>query len=87
VDIVALGPEQAPAWALEAKWSDRAARNPAELKSLVSFAVHNGLTEAVVTTRTVRSSSDYAGVHVDFIPASLYCYTIAYNLVRGLDSR
>jgi hypothetical protein len=86
VDIVALGPEQAPAWALEAKWSDRAARNPAELKSLVSFAVHNGLTEAVVTTRTVRGSSDYAGLHVDFIPASLYCYTIAYNGLRGLDS-
>ena len=83
VDIVSLGPEQKARWALEAKWSDRYFDRPRELGSLFSFCHAQNLKEAMVTTRTRKGKIERDNVTLEFIPASLYCYMIGYNIVHG----
>jgi hypothetical protein len=82
VDIVNLGPDQKVAWAVEVKWSDRYCDKPEELKSLISFCHANGLKSAVVTSRTKQLSCEFEGIKITFLPASLYCYTVGYNIIR-----
>lgn len=83
VDIVHLGPEQKAAWALEAKWSDRYYSRPAELIALVRFCHAQNLKRAMVTSKTYQGSKTVESVTLDFLPASLYCYMLGYNLVQG----
>jgi hypothetical protein len=82
VDIVKLDHEQKPLWVVEAKWSDRIAGHPDELSALCRFCKANGLTSALVTTRSERTEMDVEGVRIVFRPASLYCYTVGRNLVE-----
>ena len=82
VDIVRLNAEQRPAWAVEVKWSDRSARNPRELKSLLSFCKKNGLSFAWATSRTIRKAAVVDGIGLTFIPTSEYCYTVGRNIVH-----
>ena len=83
VDIVSISNEQKVAWAIEVKWTDRFYRRPSELKSLLQFCHSNNLDNAVVTTKTKTGSTKMEGVHIDFIPTSLYCYTVGHNLIKG----
>lgn len=83
VDIVMLGPKQKAIWAVEVKWSDRFCDNPNELKGVVSFCLANHLNGALVTSRTKTLTCDVEGVKIPFLPASVYCYTVGYNLVKG----
>jgi hypothetical protein len=83
VDIVALGEKQKALWAVEVKWSDRYCETPDELRSLVSFCQSNQLNDSLVTSRTKTLSCKVGGIAVHFVPASVYCYTVGYNLVRG----
>jgi uncharacterized protein len=83
VDIVMLGDKQQVVWAVEVKWSDRYCENPDELKSLVSFCLANGLRDSLVTSRTKTVSCDVKGIKIVFVPASVYCYTVGFNIVRG----
>lgn len=77
VDLVGLRPEDLkPAWAVEVKWSNKFARKPALLKSLLTFLHNNHLEEAVVTTISEQSVTSVNGCRLRFIPASVYCYTI-----------
>jgi uncharacterized protein len=76
VDIVRLDQKQKPASAVEVKWSDHYARKPGDLRSLLSFCEANRLAEAQVTSRSITAEADLRGIHLDFIPASLYCYLI-----------
>ena len=58
VDIVGLHPATlSPRWVVEVKWSDRYAKKPGELKSLLHFAKQNKLTTAIVTTKSVQKRS------------------------------
>lgn len=84
VDIVSIaGGEMRVFWACEVKWSDRYFQNPNELRSLRAFCEENKLTERVmVTTRTMRGVKRIGGIQVIFVPASVYCYTVGYNLIR-----
>lgn len=82
VDIVQLDPTQRAQWVVEVKWSDRYVQQPRELKSLLAFCSTSGLSEAVVTTRTLRARTVVDGIAVEFVPASLYCYHVGRNLVR-----
>lgn len=82
VDIVNLGSDQKPEWALEAKWSDRIVNRPTELKGLVSFCKRHELDEALVTTKTMRSEGRVDEVRLNFVPASEYCYTLGRNILR-----
>jgi len=63
------------------KWSDRIVDTPGDLRGLREFAAKHPLIRKplLVTTRTqtVRTSPD-----LQFLPTSLYCYSIARNLMR-----
>lgn len=83
VDMVNIGKEQRVEWAIEVKWTDRFYRKPAELKSLVQFCHANHLGHATVTTRSKRGTTIMENIRFDFIPTSLYCYTVGQNLIKG----
>ena len=84
VDIVGLRPDkQKASWAVEVKWSDRAVAQPNELDSLFQFCDANGLKEVLVTTRSREATEMIRNVKVTFLPASLYCFVVGYNLVAA----
>ena len=84
VDIVHLSPKQKANWAVEVKWTDRFVDRPAELGSVTSFCKHNKLHMAFVTSRTRWSWLPKNPVSLLFMPASLYCYTVGANILRGM---
>jgi predicted AAA+ superfamily ATPase len=83
VDLVHCSSFGEVTWACEVKWSDRFAESPRELDSLIMFCKTHALREAIVTTRTRTRHVDVDGLQLDCLPASLYCYTIGHNAVRG----
>ena len=83
VDMVCLGPDQKVAWAIEVKWSDRYFDRVGELRSLIKFCHAQNLSKAMVTTRTKKGIKAINSVTYDYIPSSLYCYMLGFNLVRG----
>lgn len=82
VDIVWVGPNLKPAWAVEVKWTDRYVDNPEELHSLLTFCRTNRVAEASVTTRTLTATRSVRGVELRFKPASVYCYALGQNILR-----
>jgi predicted AAA+ superfamily ATPase len=87
VDIVQVSGKQKADWAVEVKWSDRFCEHPEELKSLVSFCKANNITNTLVTSMTKTHSCTVDGVTIRFQPASLYCYTVGYNLIHHRAER
>ena len=83
VDIVRLNAAQKPVWAVEVKWSDRFPTRAGELGALVAFSRANGLSQAWVTTRTIRSEAIESGITLNFIPTSELCYTVGHNIIHG----
>ncbi|MCD6533397.1 MAG: ATP-binding protein [Deltaproteobacteria bacterium] len=84
VDIVKLDEKnQSVSWAVEVKWSDRFYDRPKELKSLVSFCHAQQLTHPLVTTISKQGSKVIENVHVNYFPASLYCFALGYNIIAG----
>ena len=83
VDMVMLGGAQyGIQWAVEVRWSDRYCRRPDELTSLLQFCRENHLTNALVTSKTETVTCQMDGVSLRFVPASVYCYTVGYNIIR-----
>lgn len=87
VDIVNLNAKQKPMWAVEVKWSDRYANDPCLLKSLISFCSANNLNSPLVTSKTLALAAKVGSVELTFIPASSYCYTVGYNIIRSRKFR
>lgn len=87
VDIVYLDQSERPAWTVEVKWSDRCVDRPGELTNLVEFCHDHNLRSAVVTTVSRRAVVTHQSVQLMFVPASLYCFTIGYNVVRHKGGR
>jgi uncharacterized protein len=83
VDVVGLDRTQKAMWALEVKWSDQYAPKPSKLKSLLSFCTANKLSNATVTTRSDHRTFLYRGINLRFIPTSVYCWTVGYNIVKS----
>lgn len=83
VDIVHLGADQKASWTIEAKWTDRFAARPEELKALIEFCHQQNLSGATVTTRTRTAVRRKENVTFHFIPANLYCCMLAYNVMWG----
>ena len=82
VDMVGLNAvTQKPAWAVELKWSDRYYDAPGELKSLLAFMETNGLSDAIVSSRTKSGVVNMDSVSLMFIPSALYAYLTGYNTV------
>jgi hypothetical protein len=77
VDIVGLSSDTLkPAWAVEIKWSNRYFNKPRELKSLSSFLIKNKLKRAIVTTIDIMNEVKTKDFIFDYMPSSLYCYTV-----------
>jgi uncharacterized protein len=80
VDLVGINKKTLqPDWALEIKWSDRYVGKPSELKSLIKFCKENKLNRALVTSATIEVQKEHQGIELNFIPASVYAYTIGVN--------
>ncbi len=83
VDIVSLDAQQKASWVAEVKWSDRFCDRPEELTGLIEFCIKNKIGNCLVTSRTRAMRADVQGIQMRFIPASVYSYTVGYNLVHG----
>jgi predicted AAA+ superfamily ATPase len=84
VDMVMLDSEkQKPIWAVEVKWSDGHCENMSKLKALMGFCHTNNLEDVLVTSRTKRMTSAVGDLDIEFLPASIYCYTVGYNLIHN----
>jgi uncharacterized protein len=85
VDLVGLDARQQPAWAVEAKWSDRFVSRPQDLGSLLTFCQTNRLPRATVTTRTARATLTVGRITLEFIPTALYCYAAGRSRIERPD--
>ena len=83
VDLVGVGPRQDLQWAVEVKWSDRAARKPALISRAIDFCARNNLGRLIVTTRLARRRVRRSNVDVDFVPAAAYCCEVGRRIVEG----
>ena len=84
VDIVGIDTgRQKPQWAVEIKWSDRYPEHPGELESLLWYMPKNGLTDAIVTSKTVTMMKEMDNVVLHFMPVACYTYTVAKNTLEN----
>lgn len=84
VDIVHLhSNSQKPDWVVEVKWSDRYCDQMHELGSMISFCQRNRLDRALVTSRTRTLVCRERDLTLEFVPASVYCYTVGYNIINS----
>jgi len=86
VDIVNISPDQDTSWAVEVKWSDRYFDRPYDLKSVFQFCHANNLHSIAITTKTRSGTKIVNNVELRFVPASLYCYTVGCNLIKGKEN-
>jgi uncharacterized protein len=87
IDIVNIEPGRENSWAVEVKWSDRFYDRPSDLKNVFQFCHANNLRDIAVTTLTKCGEITLNNVDIKFVPASLYCYTVGRNLLRGKKYR
>jgi predicted AAA+ superfamily ATPase len=85
IDIVTLNIRQKPDWCIEIKWSNRFAKNPSELKNVRLFCGKHNLKRAVITTIDISDFKHINNTEYEFIPASLYSYTVGKNIISGLQ--
>ncbi|MEB0141207.1 MULTISPECIES: DUF4143 domain-containing protein [unclassified Undibacterium] len=84
VDIVYLDETtQSPRWAVEVKWSDRPYTHTDELDNCVELAEKNtALKEGFrVTSHTISDFIEYKNIRFEFVPCSLYTYTLGKNFL------
>jgi predicted AAA+ superfamily ATPase len=74
VDLVLRTPDGKLRAVCEAKWSDRFASSPGELRGLLEFCKTNRRSSAAVTTRTVSKTMTVDGIELTFVPAARHCY-------------
>lgn len=82
VDFVSLNQFQKPVWALEIKWSNKAAQDFQDLKAVHQFSLQNKLKTILITTRSVSAQQEKDGINYWFMPASEYAYTLGYNAIE-----
>lgn len=87
VDIVNLNEKHCPDWAIEVKWTDRFYDRPRDLKPLRLFCHSNNLRDVLVTTLTQTGNVTIDNININFIPASIYCYTVGYNIIKGKNKK
>jgi hypothetical protein len=85
IDLVHLNPaDQSPSWIVEIKWSDRPYNIPQELDNCVAFVEKNpGIEQPILVTSRTQTSQQfiYQGVKFQFIPSSLYAYSLGTHLL------
>jgi predicted AAA+ superfamily ATPase len=84
VDIVSLSPNtQKVSWAVEVKWSDRYCEKLEELKNVTSFCHSNALADVLVTSKTKALTCRLDDVTIEFVPTSVYCYAVGFNVINS----
>jgi hypothetical protein len=56
-----------------------------ELSGLLGFSHENRLKKILVTSRTTTCHREDQGLKTEFVPASLYCYTVGHNIINSKD--
>lgn len=87
IDIVYLTSEQKPSWVVEIKWSNKCVSDKRELKNILSFCRQHNIVRPGVTTYDIQMDVDIDDVIVQYVPASIYCYTVGRNLIRSKEAR
>jgi predicted AAA+ superfamily ATPase len=82
IDIVSLNATQKPEWTVEIKWTNRPAEDKRELKNIIQFCNQHKIKRALVTTYTSEKTEQFEGLEIQFIPSSLYCYSVGRNIVQ-----
>lgn len=70
-------------WCVEIKWTNRFFDRPEELKSLISLAQRHHLKEVLTTTIDKRGIRMIVGTNIEFVEASVYCYSVGKNSTEG----
>lgn len=86
IDIVNLSNKQKPVWLVEIKWTNRFAENPKALKNIKIFCEQHQLQRALITTIDQHFHQTIDGLSYEFVPASIYCYTVGKNLIAGKEA-
>lgn len=86
VDIVFLDAEQKPKWIVEIKWSNKSISDHNRLKNLIHFGHLHEMKSATITTIDASTRGEINDILFDFIPSSLYCYTVGKNLILYKNS-
>lgn len=87
VDMVSLDARQKPIWCLEIKWSNRYPEKISELKNFNSFCSKHRILISSITTVDIQKEITKDHFTYNFIPASIYCYTVGRNIVEGKGKR
>ncbi len=83
VDIVYLDQRMKPLWAVELKWSDRAAHDSRERAGLRTLIANNPTIEmCTLTSRTLEDEIEIDRLRVKVIPTAAYCYVVGRNIRR-----
>lgn len=64
------------------KWTNKLVEEKRDLKNIILFCTLNKVKNPTVTTYDITKVETVEGLHFEFIPASLYCYTVGRNIVR-----
>lgn len=83
VDMVNMNAGTKPSWSIEIKWSNRFYEKTNELKNLKSFCTRHKMKRAIVTTVSILDVKNLDDFAYEFIPASIYCYSVGRNLIDG----
>jgi len=67
---------------IEIKWTNRFAENPHELKNIKLFCSKHKLKNSLITTIDIQKHLLIDNIEYEFVPASLYCYTVGRNIVE-----
>ena len=76
---------QKPSWFIEVKWTDRPFTDHKELNNCIEFRKKNPditVKRTFVTSKTIDDQLEYRGDTFEFKPASLYAYTLGFNLLQ-----
>lgn len=72
-----------PLWCVEVKWSDSAITSSQKRKPLIEFMQkHSGIDGSLTTLTKTGTLPLPEGGQLDYLPASLYCYMVGFNLVK-----
>lgn len=85
IDLVyCMGSQLKPQWFVEIKWTDRPFSDNKMLDNCVEFYSSNDLFEnCLITSLSIQETKTYKGINFEFIPSSLYTYTVGNNLLSS----
>jgi uncharacterized protein len=81
IDLIQLGTREEILNIIEIKYSDRIITHPEELKGLIQFCAKKNIPKATVTTKTQWGQITSQNTTIEFIPASILCCQLGYEMM------